>query len=54
MQICFPSEITGGSPTQVVCWGPVIRMEPAHPADSRPALAAAILRYRLTPDGTSV
>lgn len=43
MQILFPTEITGGSPANVICWGPVIRTEPSHPA-----VAAAIVQYRFT------
>jgi len=41
MRIVFPSELTGGAPASVVCWGPVVRKE-------GPALAAAIRKYHFT------
>lgn len=50
MQIVFPTEVTGEVPTKVVCWGPVVRTVPPEPADGRPALAAAISRYRFAHD----
>jgi hypothetical protein len=50
MKIVFPSEITGGAPAQVVCWGPVVRCVPPSASADRPSLAAAILRYRLGSD----
>ena len=46
MQILFPSEITGGSPANVVCLGPVVRTEPSAVPDVHPSLAAAIMQYR--------
>lgn len=42
MQILFPAKITGGVPSNVICWGPVVRTEP-------PQAAAAILYYRFRP-----
>ena len=50
MQIRFPTEITGGLPANVVCWGPVVRSEQPEPPDPRPKLAASIVRYRLAPE----
>jgi hypothetical protein len=46
MQILFPSEITGGNPTNVVCWGTVVRAEPASAPDMHPSMAATIVQYR--------
>jgi hypothetical protein len=48
MRIVFPAELTGGAPTRVVCWGPVVRQASPSPADNRPILAAAIVRYQYT------
>jgi len=39
MQILFPARITQGIPSNVICWGPVVRTEPTH-------AAAAIRHYR--------
>lgn len=50
MQILFPTEITGGNPANVVCWGPVVRTEPPMPPETHPAVAAAIVQYRFTRD----
>lgn len=45
MRIAFPPEMTGGSETKVVCWGPVVRRQlPA--INGLPAFAATIFRYR--------
>ena len=45
MRIIFPPELTGKHVANVVCWGPVIRIE--EPADaSLSGIAAAIVRYR--------
>ncbi len=41
MHIVFPSEITGGKPASVQCWGPVVRT-----GVTAQTVAAAILRYR--------
>ena len=43
MRILFPSE---DPPANVICWGRIVRKEPPHAPDPRPAVAAAILRYR--------
>jgi len=48
LRILFPKEITGESSMDVICWGPVVRTEPARNSDSSPATAAAILRYRFS------
>ena len=50
MRIVFPSEITGDSPANVVCWGPIVRTLSVAAADSRPAIAAAIVRYHFGTD----
>ena len=50
MRIVFPAEVTGEAPARVLCWGPVVRKEPPADAGSRPALAAAIVRYRFSHD----
>jgi hypothetical protein len=50
MRIQFPAELTGDTPTNVVCWGPIIRRGWVEHPDSHPALAALIVRYRFTRD----
>jgi hypothetical protein len=46
MQILFPTEITGGIPANVICWGTVVRTERPSPPEKRPAMAATIVQYR--------
>lgn len=46
MRIEFPGKITGGTPANVVCHGPVVRKESTQPPESRAALAASIVKYR--------
>ena len=50
MQIVFPPEVTGETPAKVSCWGPVVRKVPPAGPEDRPALAAAISRYRFAHD----
>ena len=54
MQILFADSTKGEAPANIACWGPIVRTEPASHADSRPALAAAILRYRFKPVSLSL
>jgi hypothetical protein len=46
MRITFPAALSGENPTQVVCWGPVVRTEYGPEGNSRPRIAASIFRYR--------
>ena len=46
MRITFPAALSGETPTQVVCWGPVVRRETGAAADNMPRMAASIFRYR--------
>jgi hypothetical protein len=46
MRIAFPAELTGESETNVVCWGPVVRIELPSRQNESPAVAASIFRYR--------
>jgi hypothetical protein len=46
MRITFPAAISGENPTQVVCWGPVVRKESGMSGDAMPRMAASIFRYR--------
>lgn len=46
MRIAFPPEMTGGSETSVVCWGPIVRRQILGEANGRTAFAATIFRYR--------
>ncbi len=50
MQIVFPAEATGELSARVFCWGPVVRTVSPDSLDNRPALAAAISRYRFARD----
>jgi len=50
MQILFPTEITGGIPANVLCWGPIVRSQAPAGLNQDPAQAAAILSYRFTHD----
>lgn len=50
MRILFPAEVTGESPTNVVCWGPVVRQSPPSSPEGHPTVAASILRYRFRHD----
>jgi hypothetical protein len=43
MRIVFPAEIYGGTPADLVCWGPIVRIQQS---DASSVIAAAILRYR--------
>jgi hypothetical protein len=47
MRVSFPSEVTGASAMNVMCWGPVVRKD-AVMQSNNPAIAAAIQRYRFT------
>jgi len=53
MRVLFPAEVTGEAPAKVVCWGPVVRKVVSDPAESQPALAAAIFSYRFSPGSES-
>ena len=46
--MALPEEVGGGSAT-VICRGRVVRTEAGLPDDPRPAVAATIAGYRLTP-----
>jgi hypothetical protein len=48
MRIVFPKEVTGLTPMNVVCWGPVMRIESPILADPRRASAVAIRRHKLS------
>ena len=48
MEIRFPRELTGGVTAEVVCWGPVVRSEPASSLYFPAQAAASILGYRFT------
>ena len=47
LRVLFPAEITGSSPMNVLCWGPVVRKAAGAPPGSS-LIAAAIQRYRFT------
>lgn len=50
MQIIFPLEVTGGNPVNITCSGRVVRALSVPPPDTRNAVAAAILHFRMRPD----
>ncbi len=50
MQILFPAEVTGTTAVNITCSGRVVRTLSVLPPESRSAMAAAILHFRLRQD----
>jgi hypothetical protein len=50
MQVILPYEVSGEPPANVLCWGPVVRLDSELTEEGRTALAAAISRYRFGHD----
>jgi hypothetical protein len=46
MQISLPHEFSGEPQPDVLCWGPVVRLDPKPSAQGETSMAAAISRYR--------
>ena len=47
MMLALPREVGGGEDATVICRGRVVRAQPAHANDRRPAIAATIVGFRL-------
>jgi hypothetical protein len=50
MQIILPYEVSGEPQPNVLCWGPVVRLDSKLTEEGRTALAAVISRYRFGHD----
>ncbi len=46
MQIGFPPEMTGGAAANILCCGPVVRIESGISPGMQPMIAASFLNYR--------
>jgi hypothetical protein len=50
MRIAFPPEMTGDVETNVICWGPIVRLQPCAPEEQFHSIAASFFRYRFQRD----
>jgi hypothetical protein len=50
MQIILPPKVPGEPQANVLCWGPVVRLDSKLTEEGRTALAAVISRYRFGHD----
>ena len=46
MRIIFSREMTGSEPSNIICWGPVVRNADVEAPEPAPVVAAAIVKYR--------